>query len=100
MEDCKSEYAEATAVFISPQSTNEVNKTLTMFPNPAISSVSITSAHKIDLIRVFDISSRIFIQQAPNINNAVLDISKLSKGLYTAEIVTGKNSFIRKLIVQ
>ena len=99
MENCISEYADATAVFMTPQSVLDNNSLVNIFPNPTESMCTITATNRIKQIKVFDLSARICISKFPNSKNTVLDVDELSKGIYTIEIITQKVSVKRQLIV-
>ena len=80
IENCKSEYADATAVFItSPVSIAENNQLINIFPNPTTSKCTITATNTIKQILVFDVSARLYMLQYPYSNATVLDMRELSK---------------------
>ena len=100
MENCISEYADATAVFLEPQFIIDNSSLINIFPNPVKSSCTITSPKKIKQIKIFDLSARICKLNYPNAKTSVLNLGNLSKGIYTIEIITQKESVKRQLIVQ
>jgi PKD repeat protein len=100
MENCNSEYANATAVFMTPQSIENNSQIINIFPNPTISKCTITATNIIKQIRVFDVSARLCILKNPETIATVLDVHKLSKGIYTVEIITEKETFRRQIIIQ
>ena len=71
-----------------------------LFPNPAKTHCTVISSNIINKIQVFDISSRVCILKEPNSNTVLLNIRKLSKGIYTIEIITEKEIHKRKLIIK
>ena len=82
-------------------STNEFNSEMVnLFPNPAKTHCTVISSNIINKIQVFDISSRVCILKEPNSNTVLLNIRKLSKGIYTLEIITEKEIHKRKLIIK
>ncbi|MDA1008973.1 MAG: S8 family serine peptidase [Bacteroidetes bacterium] len=101
IENCKSEYADATAVFItSPVSIAENNQLINIFPNPTTSKCTITATNTIKQILVFDVSARLYMLQYPYSNATVLDMRELSKGMYTIKVITEKETFQRQIIIQ
>jgi PKD repeat protein len=99
-EKCISEFTDATAVFITPQSITENQNFISIFPNPVESKCTIISSNSIKQIRVIDISARLCLYQYPNSNICVLDVSTLSRGVYTIELITEKENLKRQLIVK
>ena len=95
MENCNSEYAEATAVFMTPQSIEENSQIINVFPNPTSEYINIESVNNIDEIRIFDIQSRVVFSENINSKTKKINISNFSTGVYITEIVTN-NIVIRK----
>jgi hypothetical protein len=60
----------------------------------------VTANSVINEIRLFDISSRLCFLDFTNNRTAVLDVSSLSKGIYIVEVITEKEIFKQKLIVE
>ena len=98
MENCNSEYAEATAVFMTPQSIEENSQIINVFPNPTSEYINIESINNIDEIRIFDIQSRVVFSENINSKKKKINISNFSTGVYITEIVTN-NIVIRKEFV-
>ncbi|MBT4737700.1 MAG: PKD domain-containing protein, partial [Flavobacteriales bacterium] len=98
MENCNSEYAEATAVFMTPQSIEENSQIINVFPNPTSEYINIESVNNIDEIRIFDIQSRVVFSETINSKTKKINISNFSTGVYITEIVTN-NIVIRKEFV-
>ena len=98
MENCNSEYAEATAVFMTPQSIEENSQIINIFPNPTSEYINIESINNIDEIRIFDIQSRVVFSESINSKTKKINISNFSTGVYITEIVTN-NIVIRKEFV-
>ena len=99
-ENCISNFAEATAVFITPQSFSEESQTLNLFPNPTSSKCNIISSEDIKKIEVFDVSGRSCIKKYNNSKSTALDVSILSKGLYIIELMTKSKVFTTQLIIK
>ena len=79
----------------------------TMFPNPATSKVQfvfaggISSPHSTDAIEIRDITGRLIetLQLVPSINSGVIDVSSLSKGVYTVTTKRGSESLSTKQLI-
>ena len=98
MENCNSEYAEATAVFMNPQSIEENSQIINVFPNPTSEYINIESVNNIDEIRIFDIQSRVVFFENINSKTKKINISNFSTGVYITEIVSN-NIVTRKEFV-
>jgi len=98
MENCNSEYAEATAVFMTPQSIEKNSQIINVFPNPTSEYINIESINNIDKIRIFDIQSRVVFSENINSKTKKINVSNFSTGVYITEIVTN-NIVIRKEFV-
>lgn len=72
-----------------------------IFPNPAESSIEIQAKDPIDKVNIYS-SSGVFIESNSfsHINNAEIDISDLSSGVYIVEIVGKGNKIIRQQIIK
>ena len=69
---------------------------LSLYPNPASSVVYIESAIKINIIQILNLTGQKVIDQRQNLEE--IDISKLSKGIYTVRIFTDLGDVVKKLI--
>ena len=98
MENCNSEYAEATAVFMTPQSIEENSQIINIFPNPTSEYINIESINNIDEIRIFDIQSRVVFSEKINSKTKRINISNLSTGIYITEVLID-NIITRKKFV-
>lgn len=80
--------------------TNDFNKqTTSVYPNPTTNSWYFsTPNYLINNIRIFDILGKEIININPKNNNANVDVSALSSGIYLAKIATDINSETVKLI--
>jgi len=72
---------------------------VTAFPNPSSNNWNISaSAQTITSVEVYDILGQRVAGQKPNANNATIDASRLSTGMYIATISTNEGSTSVKLI--
>lgn len=74
---------------------------LKMYPNPAkdILNVSVQNAN-IETVNVIDVTGKTVLSIAINNNQGQLNISQLSKGIYTVLIQTTTGSVFQKLVVE
>ncbi|GAB4201394.1 MAG: hypothetical protein Fur0023_05800 [Bacteroidia bacterium] len=73
-----------------------------IFPNPAQSSIYITSLTNIHSVFLKDLTGKVLLQQTfspPSITESI-DVSALSNGLYLAEIHTSSSVVTEKVVVQ
>jgi len=92
---------EITALFNdSPSSaiaTNDKSADVSAFPNPTVGKMTFQSDEKIESIAIFDLTGK---QVASFRNTKTIDITNLSKGIYTAKIQLEKGKYAIKKIVK
>ena len=71
---------------------------ISVYPNPVVDVVNITSGESIDLVRVYDLTGRIVMQANPSKQNFVLNVANLSKGVYLVKLNAGSKEATTKLI--
>lgn len=77
-----------------------LEKTISVFPNPASNMVSISSVKEIQSIQLYTISGKqILNHKELNTNNHRLDVSQLSKGFYLLKISNHATTITKKLII-
>ncbi len=85
---------------ISNYSAPETN-TITIAPNPATSSFTISSGNRIQSIKVFNVIGEIVFHSEPNNIQSMINSSQFSKGIYFVQITDeNKNVVNRKVLVQ
>jgi hypothetical protein len=62
--------------------------TISVSPNPTTDRVRITSAVQLDAVSVHNTNGQVVLQETPRTTTAVLDLSKLSTGIYTLRATT------------
>lgn len=72
---------------------------LRLFPNPAGHSFTVESPANIDLIRVYDISGRLMMEQTVNGLRTTLNTSSLHNGIYLVQVISGNQTRVQKLQV-
>jgi len=78
---------------------NPIKHSLDVYPNPAINTINISSTIKIDSWEIYDIAGA-FVKRKEGCYSFYeqIDISFLSKGVYTIVIFDGNNQYKRKII--
>ena len=75
---------------------NHMNEKISMFPNPAISSVNFTAPNRIDKVNLYNILGQKVLSQDGKASKLEMDISSISAGIYFAEVSTeGKTQMLR-----
>ena len=77
-------------------------KGLTVFPNPAKDklNINITGYVGVSEIRIFSVTSQRVITQRTGQTNAVLDMSKLAKGVYLVKVFTANGEVLTQKIIK
>jgi hypothetical protein len=92
--DGKFEYSGIVAVL------NAINKPdVQLYPNPANGAVIITGMEQADLIIVNSVGNKVVVQQLSALN-ATIDTSNMLNGIYYVYISLGKESVVKKLVIQ
>ena len=100
-ENCISNFAEATAVFMLPSVVEDVvESNFSIYPNPATNSINISTNETIDLITIFDIKGSLVFSKSYEQNNTSIDVSNFSKGVYTVKVLSKENSSVQQLIIE
>jgi hypothetical protein len=63
-----------------------LNDELNVYPNPAMSELTITSGKKISSITIYDVVGRIVLERIVNSEKVNLDVRELNSGLYFVRI--------------
>ncbi|WP_157663298.1 T9SS type A sorting domain-containing protein [Polaribacter sp. SA4-12] len=78
---------------------DNVFNNLSIYPNPANSTIKINTTNTISKILVFDIAGKKVLERASNITNT-LNVSKLNSGIYFVKVIDTKNNLsTQKLII-
>ena len=81
-----------------------MNVEFVMYPNPANSYIQLSLPEKLDhkVITIYDNSGTAILQTkvAADANESVIDISRLTKGIYILNFKSDQKSWTKKLIKQ
>ena len=72
--------------------------TVKIFPNPAATQVSITAQSPITSIQLFDVQGRLLEALSPKMQEATLDVSGRTKGIYFIKVMTGSGVKVENLV--
>jgi hypothetical protein len=59
-----------------------------IFPNPAVNSITVLNQNLINEIKVYDLAGRQMLSQVVADKNASIDVSSLNNGLYIMQVIT------------
>ncbi|MCR5861589.1 T9SS type A sorting domain-containing protein [Flavobacterium sp. J372] len=71
-----------------------VDNSVSIYPNPAITNVTIKASSAITSVQLYDIQGRLLIAT----NNTILDVSDRASGIYFVKVMTEKGMKIEKLV--
>jgi len=80
--------------------TDLANRLVSVFPNPARTTITFKGAERIQMIHLLDAEGRIVLSTTGNKTDFQLNISSLTQGYYSAEIYSGNNIIRKKIFVQ
>mgnify|MGYP000442135969 CR=1 FL=1 len=100
-ENCISNFAEATAVFMLPSTLDDVvENNFSIYPNPAANSINISNNETIDRVHIFDIKGSLIFSQSDQKKSTFIDVSNFAKGVYYVKVVSMNNSRVQQLIIE
>ena len=99
-ENCLSDFAEVTAVFMVPSAVdNVIKKQFSIFPNPANSLISITADAVIEKLTITDVKGSLVFNKSIQARKANIDVSSFAKGVYLVQILSKNSTSIQQLII-
>lgn len=79
--------------------TESAQVSVSLYPNPVIDNLTVSSSDPISHVRIFDISGRIVKQiRANGVNIASINFSDLNTGLYLVEVVTASGIIVKEIV--
>ncbi len=76
----------------------EVDISVSLYPNPAVNKIELKAKKEIESIRIFDINGRTVYSNDPQSSTVNIDISDQPSGPYIVRIVIGENNYGKLLI--
>jgi len=83
---------------IKDHGNQEVDKSVTVFPNPAKGNITVNCDNTIKRVELFDVQGRILQTKIENSTNTQLDLSNKANGLYFIRITTENGMKVEKVI--
>jgi len=83
---------------LSTEEESFVDSDITLFPNPAINDIEISSREVIESVNVYNISGQIVLQKSVNSTGDVMDVSNLTSGVYLMQLISNGQSVTKKFI--
>jgi hypothetical protein len=71
-----------------------------LFPNPANTAFTIKSDERIDLVRIFDLSGRLMLEERVAGHSITLNAGNLRTGIYVVQVFSNKQIIHHKLQIQ
>jgi len=99
MENCKSKFAEATAVFMNPASVFDTNNNFKIYPNPTTRYLEVENNEIIEFIRIYNVTSQLLFEEKFNRFSTTLDVSEFSSGIYVIEIQTNNFTYKKEFVI-
>jgi len=83
---------------LSTEDENFVDNDITLFPNPAINDLEISSRELIESVNVYNLSGQVVLQKSVNATGDVMDVSNLTSGVYLMQLISNGQSVTKKFI--
>ena len=100
-ENCISNFAEATAVFMLPSLVEDViMRKFLIYPNPATNFINISADETIEQIAIFDIKGSLIFSKFYQQKRTSINIGDFAKGVYTVKVLSKENSSVQQLIIE
>jgi hypothetical protein len=77
---------------------NQLDKSITIYPNPAISVVTVNGANAIQMVQVYDVQGRLLQTNIGNATNYVIDIADKSNGIYFFKVTSDKGMKVERVV--
>ncbi|MCF8365314.1 MAG: right-handed parallel beta-helix repeat-containing protein [Bacteroidales bacterium] len=97
-EDCESGPSNPASVIVGIAE-NSQSETM-LFPNPATDFVKVVSSDMINRISITSIAGRVVYDRLFNDLELMIDCTKLPRGIYFVEIITGTKKETKKLLIK
>jgi Alpha galactosidase C-terminal beta sandwich domain/Secretion system C-terminal sorting domain len=74
--------------------------TITLFPNPIQTVLTVTSTESMDNIHLVDITGKKVLSKTVQANTINLDVAHLPKGMYCLQVFIGDKLFVKKVFIE
>ncbi len=85
-----------TSTILSSQHT-KLNPNIAIYPNPSNNYINIETKNPVKRVNLFDVRGNLVLSKS-EFDRKKIDISELSYGVYTVNIITNENVTIRKIV--
>jgi hypothetical protein len=75
-----------------------LDKSISVYPNPTASIINIKSDYTIKSVELYDVQGRVLQSKLENENASILDISNQTTGIYFVKITSEKGSKVEKIV--
>lgn len=79
---------------------HEIDKSISVYPNPTKGNVTIKCHNNIQSVQLYDVQGRLLQTNLVNENQTIIDISGQSSGVYFLKIVSDKGIGVQKIVKQ
>ena len=100
-ENCISDFAEATAVFMLPSLVeNVITDKFLIYPNPATNFINVSADETIEQISIFNIKGSLIFSKSYQQKRTSVNVSDFAKGFYIVKVISKENSSVQQLIIK
>ena len=86
-------------IFLGDDELSNKKSGVSAYPNPVVSNLTVTLETPSD-IQIFDVSGKLWFSQRIDLGSNNLDLSDLPRGLYSVSVLSEKEHFVSKLVLQ
>ena len=88
-----------SVVILQPNLLPNTNQNISIFPNPTSDFITISGINNIAQTFIYNAEGKLLMSTKINSDNNKIDLSGLTKGVYTLKVISNKNSFTEKIIL-
>jgi Secretion system C-terminal sorting domain len=77
---------------------NQLDKSITVYPNPTAAIINVTGAHAIQSVQVYDVQGRLLQTNLGNTTNYSIDLSNKAKGVYFIKVNSEKGMKVERVV--
>jgi len=76
----------------------DLSGNISLYPNPAVNTVNLSSVNVINRVEIYTLQGTLVQSFTPNSNQPVLDVERLSSGMYLVSVYCGNNKVTKRMI--
>jgi Secretion system C-terminal sorting domain len=77
---------------------NQLDKSITMYPNPATSIINVVGSNTIQSVQVYDLQGRLLQTNMGNATSYVIDIADKANGVYFFKVTSSKGMKVERIV--